>query len=340
MDHSPPGSSVPGILQEGILEWVAMPFSRGSSWPRDRTHIFCSSWFAGRFFTAELLGKPSYYPYLHFILMRLRPKLSHLSEVTQLGNGIADSAGESLHTVHALEHYPFRFSLWDLCICRDCKSVGFTFNYYATLLLSLDFVDSLVLWIYKSISILFVCFFLICFSGSTYQFSSVQSLSRVWLFATLWTAAHQAPMSITNSQRLLKLISIESVMPSNHLLLCCPLLLPPSIFSSIKVFSNESVLCIRWPKYWSFSFSISPSNEYSGLFSFRMDSLDLLAVQGTLKSLLQHHSSKTSILRCSAFFMVQFSYPYMTTGKTIVLTIQSLLAKWYLCFLVCCIDLS
>ena len=125
---------------------------------------------------------------------------------------------------------------------------------------------------------------------------SVQSLSCVWLFVTPWTAAHQASLSITNSQSLLKLTSIESVMPSNHLILCRPLLLPPSIFPSIRVVSNKSVLRIRWPKYWSFSFSISPSNEYSGLISFRMGWLDLLAVQGTLKSLVQHHSSKASIL--------------------------------------------
>ena len=130
-----------------------------------------------------------------------------------------------------------------------------------------------------------------------------------------WTAACQGSLSVTNSQSLLKLMPIESVMPSNHLILCCPLLLPPSIFPSIRVFSNESVLCISWQKYWSFSFSISTSNEYSGLISFRMDWLDLLAVQGTLKSLLQHHSSKASILWHSAFFIVQFSYPYMTTGK-------------------------
>ena len=140
---------------------------------------------------------------------------------------------------------------------------------------------------------------------------------------TPWTAARQAALSITNSQSLLKLTSIESVMPSSHLILCHPLFLPPSIFPSIRVFSNELVICIRWPKYWSFSFSISPFNEYSGLISFRMDRLDLLAVQGTLKSLLQHHSSKASILRRSAFFTVQLSHPYMTTGKTIALTIQA-----------------
>ena len=152
------------------------------------------------------------------------------------------------------------------------------------------------------------------------QFSSVQSLSPVWLFATPWTAAPQAYLSITNFWSLLKLMSVESVMPSNHLILCFPLLLPPSTFPSIKVFSNESVLHVRWPKDWSFSFSISPSNEYSGLIPFRMDWLDLLAVQGTLKSLLQYHSSKASILWFSAFFIVQLSHPYMTTWKTIALT--------------------
>ena len=154
--------------------------------------------------------------------------------------------------------------------------------------------------------------FLACHSN---VFSSVQSLSHVWLFATPWTAAHQASLSITISWSLLKLISIESVMPSNQLILCCPLLLLPSIFPSSRVFSNESVLRIRWPKYWSYSFSISPSNEYSELIYFRMDWLDLLAVQGTLKSLLQHHSSKASILWHSAFFIVQLSHLYITMEK-------------------------
>ena len=149
---------------------------------------------------------------------------------------------------------------------------------------------------------------------------SVQLLSRVRLFVTPWTAAHQSSLSITNSWNLLKLMSIESMTPSNHLILCRPLLLLPSIFPSIRIFSNESALHIRWPNYWSFSFNISPSNEHSGLMSFRMDWLDLLAVQGTLKSLLQHHSSKASILWCSAFFIVQLSHPYMTPGKTIALT--------------------
>ena len=146
--------------------------------------------------------------------------------------------------------------------------------------------------------------------ANTYVNQSVQSLSWVQLFVTPWTAACQASLSISNSRSLLKLMSILMVMPSNHLILCHPLLLPPSIFPSIRVFSNESVLCIRWSKYWSFSFNISPSNEYSGLMSFRMDWLDLLAVQGTLKSLLQHHSSKASFLWCSAFFIVQLSHPY------------------------------
>ena len=143
----------------------------------------------------------------------------------------------------------------------------------------------------------------------------VQSLSRVQLFAIPWTATCPASLSITNSRSSLKLMSIESVMSFNHLILCCPLLLLLSIFPSIKVFSSESVLHIRWPNYWSFSFSISPSNEYSGLISFRMDWLDLLAVQGTLKSFFQHHSSKASILQRSAFFTVQLSHPYMTTWK-------------------------
>ena len=152
------------------------------------------------------------------------------------------------------------------------------------------------------------------------QFRSVQSLSHVWLLATPWTTARQASLSITNSWSLPKLISIESVMPSNHLILCRPLLLLPSISASIRVFANESNLRMRWPKYWSFSFSISPSKDHPGLISFRMDWLDLLAVQGTLKSLLQHHSSKALVLSCSAFFIVQLSHPYMTTGKTLALT--------------------
>ena len=159
-----------------------------------------------------------------------------------------------------------------------------------------------------------------------FQFSSVQSLSRVRLFATPWIAARPASLSITNSQGLLKLMPVESVMPSSHLILCRPLLLLPPIPPSIRVFSNELTLCMRWPKYWSFSFSISPSNEHLGLI-FRMDWLDLLAVQGTLKSLLQHHSSEASIFRHSAFFTVQLSHPYMTTWKTISLTRRTFVGK-------------
>ena len=170
--------------------------------------------------------------------------------------------------------------------------------------------------------------------------SSVQSLSRVWLFATPWSTARQASLSNTNSQSPPKPMSIESLMSSNHLILCHPLLLLPSIYPSIGVLSNESALGIRWPKYWSFSFNISPSNEHSGLISFRMDWLDLLADQGTLKSLLQYHRSKASILQCSAFFIVQLSHPYMTTGKTIALTRWTFVSKVCLCFLICCLGWS
>ena len=157
---------------------------------------------------------------------------------------------------------------------------------------------------------------------------SVQSLSRVRLFASPWTAAHQGSLSISNSRSLLKFMSIKLLMPSDHLIFCCPLLLLPSTFPSIPLnLSSESVLCIRWPKYWSFSFSISPSSQYSGLISFRIDWFDLLAVQGTLKNLLQHHSSKASILQCSTFFTVQLAHPYMTTGKTIALTRWTFVGK-------------
>ena len=173
---------------------------------------------------------------------------------------------------------------------------------------------------------LFVFSFFFSWSVSL-QFSSIQWLSRVRLFATPWTTACQASLSMTNSRSSPRLTSIESVMPSSHLILCRPLLLLPPIPPSIRVFSNEPALHMRLPKYWSFSFSISPSNEHPGLISFRMDLLDLLAVQGTLKSLLQHHSSKAPILQCSAFFIVQLSYPYMTTGKTIALARQTFVGK-------------
>ena len=176
--------------------------------------------------------------------------------------------------------------------------------------------------------------------SSTLQFSSVWLLRGVWLFATSWTAACQASLSITNSQSLLKLMSVESVMPSNHLILCYPLLLLPSIFPSIRVFSIESFFCSKWPKYWSFSFNISPSNEHSGLISFRMDWLDLLAVQGALKSLLQHQSAKAPILQCSAFFTVQLSHPYLTIGKIIALTRWTFAGKVMSLILTCCLGWS
>ena len=168
----------------------------------------------------------------------------------------------------------------------------------------------------------------------------VQLLSCVWLFVTLWTASCMASLSITNSRSSLRLMSLKLVMPSSHLILCLPLLLLPSIFPSIRVFSNESVLRIRWPNYWSFSFTISPSSEYSGLISFRIDWFDLLVVQGTLKSLLQYHRPKASILRCSAFFVVQLSHPHMTIGKTVIWLDGPLSAKQCLCFLICCLSWS
>ena len=172
------------------------------------------------------------------------------------------------------------------------------------------------------------------------QFSSVQLLSGVQLFVTPWTAACQASLSITNTRSMLKLMSIESVMPSNHLILWCPLLLLPSIFPSIRVFSNESVFRIRWPKFWSFSFINGPSNEYSRLIPFTIDCFDLLEVQGTLKGLLLHHSSKASVLWCSPFIMVQLSHPYITTGKTISLTRWTFVGKVMYLLLILCLGLS
>ena len=175
------------------------------------------------------------------------------------------------------------------------------------------------------------------YSNMHCQFSSVQLLNHVQAFVIPWTAACQAFLSIANSWSLLKLMSTKSVMPSNHLILCHPLLLPPSVFPSIRVFSSESVLHIRWPKYWSFNFNIRPSNEYSGLISFRMDWLDLLAVQGTLKSLLQHCSSEASILRHSALFIGQLWHPHKTTGKTIALTTWTFVGKVMSLLLICCL---
>ena len=172
------------------------------------------------------------------------------------------------------------------------------------------------------------------------EFSSVQSLSHVRLFATSWTTPRQASLSFTNSQCLLKLMPIKSVMPSNHLILCCSLLLLPSILPSIRVFTKESVLCVRWPKFWSFNFSIHPSNDSSALISFRMDWFDLLAVQGTLKSLLQHYVSKASILQCSGFFIDQLSHLHKTTEITIALTRQNFVSNVISLLLICCLGLS
>ena len=218
------------------------------------------------------------------------------------------------------------------------KFLHFHFAYFCSSICWLDFLLYLnsgysYTWILNNdkTSLIKINNSLLCPSPETIssppQFSTVQSLGRVQFFATPRTAARQSSLSITNAWSLLKLMSIEAVMPSNHLFLCRPLLLLPSIFPSIRVFSNESLLHIRCPKYWSFSFSISSFQEYSGLISFRMDWLDLLAVQGTFKSLLQHHSSKASVLQCSAFFMIQLSHPYMTTGKTIALTIWTFVGK-------------
>ena len=195
------------------------------------------------------------------------------------------------------------------------------------------------LWVITEHRLWVPCFMYRTCTGHRF-FSSFQSLSRVQLFTTPWTAAHQASLSITNSWSPPKPMSIELVMPSSHLLLCLPLLLLPSIFPSIRVFSNESALRIMWPKCWSFSFGISPSNEHPGLISSRMGWLDLLAVQETLKSLLQHHSLKAPILWRSAFFIVQLSYPYMTTGKTIALTRWTFVGKVMSRFLICCLGWS
>ena len=227
-----------------------------------------------------------------------------LSDWTELNSNLVSICGPLIASVH-VSMYLLLFSI-SICL--------FWMLEISKILQYVVICDWLL-----SLSTNFICV-LVCIS-------SVQLLSRVQLFVTPWTAARQASLSITNSRNLIKLMSIESVMPSNHLILCRPLLLLPSIFPSIRVFSSESALCMRWPKYWSFSFSISPSNEHPGLISFRMDWMDLLEVQGTLKSLLQHHSSKASILQCSAFYIVQLSQPYMTTGKTMALTRQIFVGK-------------
>ena len=226
-------------------------------------------------------------------------------------------------TVHALGHYLFCFSLWDLCICLDWKFVGFSFNYCATLPLPLDFVDSLVLWMYKSISVCLFVFNLFFSFHIWVKFSSVTQSCPTLCYpmecSTPGLPVHHQLLEFTQTH----VHQVSDANQSSHSLSSSPS--PPAFnLSQHQGFSNESALHIRWPKYWSFSFSISPSNEHSGLISFRMDWLDLLAVQATLKGLFQHHSSKASILQYSAFFRVQLSHPYLTTGKTIVLTIRSL----------------
>ena len=258
MDCSPPGFSVHGILQARILEWVAISFSRGSSWPRDLTWV---SRIAGRHFNLWANREAHMCVYIYKYI-----------NIPSLLNLPPTPTPNSQFVIIDVWSVPRN---WDNCL------------------------------------LIYQC-----------KYSSVQfSHSVVSDSVTPWMAACQASLSITNSRSLLRLMSIESVMPSNHLIVCHPFLLLPSVFPRIRMFSNESAFCIKWPKYWSFSFSISPSNDYSGLISFRIDWFDLFAVQGTLRSLLQHHSSKASILWFSAFFMVQLLNPYMTTGKTTTLTI-------------------
>ena len=256
------------VAKARILEWVATPFSRGLSWLRDWTWVSC---IAGRRFTLWATREP----YTLFSLKK--------SEVTQSCLTLCDPMDCSLpgSSVHGI--FQARVLDWVAISFSRLSSVRERQNHVSV------------------------------------QFSSVQSFSRVQLFAIPWIAAHQASLSI-NSRSSLRLTSIESMTPSSHLILCRPLLLLPPIPPSIRVFSKESTLSMRWPKYWSFSFSTIPSKEIPGLISFRMDWLDLLTVQGTLKSLLQHHSSKASVLRRSAFFTVQLSHPYVTIGKTIALT--------------------
>ena len=298
----------------------------------------CNSSFAGGFFTAEPLGKPSYNPYLHFILTRLRPKLTHLSKVTQLGNETADSTGDSLHHSPRTWTLPVLFLTVRFVYLSRLKVCRFQLQ-----LLCHPPTSSWLCWFTSSLDLqIYFCLFVfnLFFSFHIWdQFSSVTQSCPTLCYpmecSTLGLPVHHQLLEFTQTH----VHQVSDANQSSHSLSSSPS--PPAFdLSQHQGFSNESALHIRWPKYWSFSFSISPSNEHSGLISFRMDWLDLLVVQETLKGLFQYHSSKASILQYSAFFRVQLSHPYLTTGKTIVLTIWSLLARWCLCFLVCCSDLS
>ena len=283
------------ILQARILEWVAMPSSRESSQPRDWTQFSC---IAGRFFTIRVTGE--------FFKLHLGETFCVISRVLLL----LRISFLQVNIFHSISLPSCRKGIVYL---SDLMGVGYYILKKKKTHKKLDKSGltqrqesfwNCMGWVMLTISQTYQEIFLYLSKKSIYlmtlKLNSVQSLNSVWLFATPWITAHQASLSNTNSRSSHKLMSIESVMPSSHLILCCPLLLPP-IPPSIRVFSNESTLCMRWPKYWSFSFSISPSKKHPGLISFRMDWLDLLAVQGTLKSLLQHHSSKASILLHSAF---------------------------------------
>ena len=272
-----------------------------------------------QFFQHHLLSRLSFFPCVVLV-----PLLKIIwSYVQQFVSGLCILfqwcyVSVIIPTPHCLDHYCFVvcFEIWkcessSIIICFSTYFLGYFVLFWETLRLSMNHMSGCFFIYAKNASeiLIEITLNLQTTLYSMNIFSSVPLLGCVRLFVTPWTAAHQASLSITNSQSSLKLMSIESVMPSSHLILCCPLLLPPSIFPSIRVFSSESVLCIRWAKDWSFSFNISPSSEHLGLISFRMDWLDLLEVQGTLKSLLQHHSSKALIFWRSAFFIVQLSHP-------------------------------
>ena len=320
-----------GFSRQEYWKWIAISFSRGSSPPRDRTHISC---IANKFFTTEpavihlatlglhccsgfslvWAGEPGLlWGCVHGVLAAL----ASLVVEHRLSRAWAPVVGaHGLTCPVACGISPDQGAVSPALAGRALTPGPLGHQGSPTLVL-FYLLSKHNHWTEFGMS----------FSYISYPSTSVRWLSRVQLFVTPWTAARQASLSITNSQSLLKLMSVESVMPSNHLILCHPLLLLPSIFPSIRVFSKESALRIRWPKYSSFNLSISPSNEYSGLISFRKDWLDLTAVQGTLKRLLQHYTSKASVLRCSAFFMVQLSHPSWLLAKPLLWLDGPLLAK-------------